>query len=353
MADKLLMGTARPLFRYGNNRYVLNYKPSMIEIPLPFTEEYVPNKGVFSPKKLFKHSDGFRPEAAVTWQYLDRVSVETLLSIFENDEYFYMRPHFNFYKEYEMLCLNKGELTRINTTANPYKGTLLFTGRETVTTHPVSSGAFDFNGTTQIADTSLIYSIAGDITLELWIKTDAIFIYNKVLFESTSGTPAWSIQMDREYHADPDSAWSIAFWTGGTHKIETDYLMADNSWHFLQIRRIGTQKYILIDGVQKATGGDSFGTNNIVGVKLGDTTNGLTCLCQILRVFNDDLNEDYYSRHSIEALDATAYNNLKLWWDFSQGNANDLSVHGNDGTITGTETYSEESFPDNGQTYLT
>lgn len=354
MSDKLLMGTSRPLFRYesGSNIYrnVLNDTPEQVLIPVPFPEEEILNRGVFSPYKIWKTSKGFRMNCIVTFGFLDRPSTEKLLEIFESGNSFYMRPHFNFYKEYEVVCLNaKSALQRINTIVQPYQGALYFTAEENVTSHPISKGGFNFNGSTKIANT-LASTLNGDCVVEMWIKTPASFSSKEELFSMVSSGVNWTVSINTN--------GTIEFITddGSSHTLTSTSALSVNKWHFICISRTDTDtKAIYIDGVEAVTAADdSKAANAITGTQLGETSSGFSGLCQVFRIYNDSFDGDtQYAEHSIEAINNSYQGNIKLWWDFSQGDATDLSDEENDGTVTGTETYSKESFPDNGSKYLT
>jgi len=353
MADKLLMGTARPLLRYEsggvNYRYVLNDQPLQIEIPIPFPEEEIINPGVFSPYTIWKTSKGFRLSCLVSYDWLERVSIETFLAIIESGNSFYLRPHFNFYKEYEVVCLNaRSALTRINTVANPYKGALLFTGKENITTHPISQGAFNFDGSTKVANT-LAATLNGDCSVEMWIKTPSAFSAQEELFSMASAGVTWTVSIKTD--------GTIEFVTddGSANTYNNPALeLSVNTWHFLTIGRVNTDvKMVCIDGVCDGTT-DSKAANAITATTLGAAANAFSGQCQIYRIYNDDLVTGVFpDEHMIEMIDGTYEGNIKLWWDFSQGNATDLSDEENDGTVTGTSAYSKESFPDTGAKVLT
>jgi len=357
MADKLLMGTARPLLRYEsggvNYRYVLNDQPLQIDIPLPFPEEEILNRGVFSPYTIWKTSKGFRLSCLVSYDWLERVSIETFLAIIESGNSFYLRPHFNFYKEYEVVCLNaRSALTRINTVANPYKGALLFTGKENITTHPISQGAFNFDGSTKVANT-LAATLNGDCSVEMWIKTPSAFSAEEELFSMTSAGVAWTVSIGT------DGILDFITDDGSENSWKSLVAMKTDSWYFIQVMRYSTdvKKVRILDSkgntVSVNTGtGDGKAANAITATTLGAAANAFSGDCQVYRIYNENTDTANLA-HSIEALDSGLEGNIKLWWDFSQGNATDLSDEENDGTITGTSAYSKESFPDNNQKVLT
>lgn len=356
MSDVLLMGTARPLFRYVSGsdvyRYVLNDKPTQIQIPLPFPEEEILNRGVFSPYSIWKTSKGYRPNIIVAFDTLDRPSIEQFLTIAESGNSFYMRPHFNFYKEYEVVCLNaRSALQRIGIVTQPYLGALYFTGKENITTHSISQGALSLDGSTKVANT-LASTLAGDCTVEMWIKTPVAFSVKEELFSMTSAGVNWTI------YIGTDGILDFITDDGSEHSLKSLVAMETSSWYFIQIMRYSTddKKTRILDSkgnnISTNTNNDSKAANAITATTLAATSNGFSGCCQIYRIYNENTDTSNLA-HSIEAIENDYQDDIKLWWDFSQGGATDLSDEGNDGTVTGTETYSKESFPDNGVKVLT
>ncbi len=356
MPDTLLMGTARPLFRYVSGsdvyRYVLNNKPMQIQIPLPFPEEEILNRGVFSPYSIWKTSKGFRLNVIVTLDELGRPSVEKFLEIIESGNSFYMRPHFNFYKEYEVVCLNaRSALQRRGIIVQPYQGALYFTGKENVTTHPISQGAFSFDGSTKIANT-LASTLNGDCSVEMWIKTPSAFSVKEELFSMTSAGVSWTVNIGT------DGIIDFITDDGSEHSLVSLAAMNTSSWYFIQVMRYSTddKKVRILDSkgnnVSVNTNNDSKAANAITATTLAAAANGFSGLCPIYRIYNENTDTANLA-HSIEAIGSSYADDIKLWWDFSQGATTDLSDEGNDGIVTGTETYSKESFPDNGVKVLT
>ena len=164
MADKLLWGNARPLFRVGTNRYVLNQPPANIDVKWP--KEVVLNQSLRG--KYFEHILGYRGVFVITWDYLDRASCELLKTIVDSTS-LYMRPHFNFWKEYQVRAVNGFELDRFGKVNQPYKGSLVFQTVELETDIPnESSGGMICNVNTKIEKS---ISLTDDISVEIWIKT--------------------------------------------------------------------------------------------------------------------------------------------------------------------------------------
>jgi len=343
------MGTARPLFRIGDERIVLNDSTSQTQIPFPFQEKSITHEGCFSPCKIWKYSRGFRGIFNLVWEHLDRPSHEKLLEIIESNEYFYFRPHFNFFKEYEVVLnpQNPGTIDRIGTVARQYKGNLVLVARETLASHPKSYGAFSFNGSTKI-DCTLAETLNGDCSVEMWIKTPRSFSSKEELF-SISGNVDWTVNITT------DGALEFLTDDGTLHQQLTGYaVLTENSWHFVTVTRADTDsKKICVDGKCEGVR-DEKAANAITAVTLGASSDAFSKYCQIFRVYNEYTAKSWTSiLHSIEAIRENFVNSIKLWWDSSQGDFTDLSGKGNDGTITGTENYSKESFPDNGFKMLT
>jgi hypothetical protein len=181
------------------------------------------------------------------------------------------------------------------------------------------------------------------------IKTPASFGSKEELF-SMAGTVAWTVSINTD--------GTIEFVTNdGSSATQTSTTaLSSNTWYFICISRTSTSfKNIWVNGALAATQqNDSKAANSITSTQLAETSNGFSGYCQIYRVYNDNFSGiTQYSAHSIEAIGDAYADNIKVWWDFSQGDATDLSAEGNDGTVTGTDQYYEESFPDNGSEYLT
>ena len=142
--DKLLWGFSRPLFRIGTSRYVLNQPTS--EHDEKFPKRIILNESSLT-GYLNEHKIGNRGIFTLTYDMLDRPSSETLIDIFNSASAIYMRPHFNFWKEYLIRCVNGWELDRMGKVNKPYKGVLIF---ETIALENAipdeSSGSFNFDG---------------------------------------------------------------------------------------------------------------------------------------------------------------------------------------------------------------
>jgi len=353
MSDTLLWGNTRPRIRVGTStqtngtNYVFNQPPA--EVPEEhFSKQIILNESSLT---IYLHEHLIKRRGIFTfdYEYLDRPSCERLRTILNSSSDKYLRPHFNFYKEYKVRCVNEWELEPFGKANQSYQGMLKFetiAGEATIPTP--SSGSFNFNGSTKIANT-LDSTLAGDCVVEMWIKTPSSFGSKEELF-SMAGTIVWTVSINTD--------GTIEFVTNdGSSATQTSTTaLSANTWYFLCISRTSTSlKNIWVNGALAATKqNDSKAANSITATQLAETSSGFSGYCQIYRIYNDNFSGIYqYSAHSIEAIGDAYADNIKVWWDFSQGAATDLSAEGNDGTITGTTTYVEESFPDNGSEYLT
>lgn len=350
MSDSLLWGSSRPRIRLGTfaqtngTNYVLNQPPAEIDIDFP--KQIILNESVLN---IYLNEHIIKRRGIFTFDYemLDRPSCERLIDILNSSSDKYMRPCFNFWKEYKVRCVNEWELDRMGKSNQPYEGILKFETIEGEDAIPSeSSGSFSFNGTTKVADASLAATVSGNMSIEMWLKTPSSFGSTKVLFEGLSAGVDWTVSLLTD--------GTIRFTTddGSADNLDSTSVLAVSTWYWISINRVNTQdKYIFVDGVGWGSQSDAKAANAITGVELGATSNGFDGLVQILRVFNDNISD--YNAHMIEAVPSEILSNLKLWWDFSQGAGTDLSAEGNDGDITGTTTYAEESFPDKRNEILT
>jgi len=346
MSDKLLWGSARPLFRIGTNRYVLNQPVSEHDIKFP--KEIVLNQAITG--KLYEHNLGHRGIFTVGYDLLDRPSTEVMKDILNSSSDIYMRPHFNFWKEYLIRCVNGFELDRFGKANQPYKGTLSFETINLESTIPAeSSGSFDFDGFTKIDYNKGSSWITGDISVELWIKVRAFGgcdTYLAHLIQTAIGYPTWYINLM--------TTREIKFTTtdndGKTHNLVTTNKLELDTWYHIIVKRVNTtHKYIAVNGEIWADENDTQVANDIKEAYLCYTVDGLDGLIQIFRVYNTNVNISGHAKNlMIEAIPSSYISALKLWWDFSQGNTDDLSENNNDGVVTGTEQYQKESFPDKG-----
>lgn len=350
--DTLLWGNTRPRIRVGTSaqtngtNYVLN-QPTIKPVNIHFPKQIILNESVLD-GTLTEHIIGRRGIFTCEYEYLDRPSCEYLIDIFNSSSDKYMRPNFNFWKEYKVRIVNTWELDEMGKSNQPYMGTLVFETISLESSIPSeSSGSFSFNGSTKVADTALDSTLSGDMSVEMWIKTPSSFGSEKILFEGLSAGVDWTISIQ--------SDGTIRFRTddGSSSDLDSSNTLSVSTWYHLVVRRVNTDdKYIVVNGTQWETGSDSKAANAITGVELAATSNGFDGLAQILRVYNDNISSNFQD-HMIEAMPSAVQANLKLWWDFSQGSANDLSAEGNDGIVTGTTTYYEESFPDKGYEIIT
>jgi len=352
MSDSLLWGSSRPRIRVGTSaqtngtNYVFNQPPAEIDIYFP--KQIILNESVLN---IYLNEHIIKRRGIFTFDYevLDRPSCERLIDILNSSSDKYMRPCFNFWKEYKVRCVNEWELDRIGKSNQPYEGILKFetiAGEDAIPSE--SSGSFSFNGSTKVANT-LASTLSGDCTVEMWIKTPSSFSSQEELFSMTSAGVVWTVSIK----------------TDGTIEFVTDDGSSDiynnpnlelkvDTWHFLTIGRVNTHtKVVCIDGVCDGTI-DNKAANAITATTLGAAANAFSGYCQIYRIYNDDLvTGSFPDAHLIEAIDSSYEGNIKLWWDFSQGAGTDLSAEGNDGDVMGTTTYAEESFPDKRNEILT
>jgi len=342
--DEMKWGTARPLFRIGNDRYVLNQNADVID---DFPKAARINQAIKG--KEFEHIKGYRGIIDVNYKHLDKASTE-LIRTLTNSTALYMRPHFNFWKEYWMRCLNGFELNRLGPQIElPYQGVLRF--REVPLEDDIpaeSSGSFHFDGTTKVEKSGL--SITGDATVEMWIKTPNNLSSDKNLFSATGGDVVWRVHImsaDKKIRFQTEES-SV------THDLKSDIALTENTWYHIMIRRVSTNiKRIVINGVVHGAASDTFSANNITTIYIGEVMNAFDGLCQIMRFYSANIHDDF-DYYMVEAIPSVYLAQMEIWWDFSQGNTDDLLYHyyesgvDNDGTVTGLEKYFKESFKDPG-----
>lgn len=339
--DKLLWGSARPLFRIGNNRYVLNQPPSEHDIDFP--KRIILNDAVKG--KLFEHLIGNRGIFTITFDKLDRPSCETLIDILNSSSDKYMRPHFNFWKEYLIRCANGWELDRISTIKHPYKGTLIFETIELESSIPnYSAGSFLNNGTTTIQSPVLSPAITDDVSVDFWIKWHSMA--GGIIYVTDQNSPD---QVHWQIDSEPTKKLNFITGLGGiAHSLLSNTEFDDGIWYHVCCKRINTDdKYIYVNGVLDASGSDSKPANDLVRFKVGHNTAAFDYPIQIAHLHSGDISA-YLNNIMIEAIPSSIVGNIKVWWDFSEGSApyTDLSGNSNDGALTGTEQYEKESFPD-------
>lgn len=352
MSDTLLWGSARPRIRLGTaaqtngTNYVLNQPPG--EYDDNFPKQIILNESVLT-GYLNEHKEGHRGIFTFDYEYLDRPSCERLIDIFNSSSDKYLRPYFNYYKEYKIRVVNEWELDRFGKANQSYSGTLQFETIPLETTIPSESfGSYSFDGSTKV-DCTLAATLSGDCSVEMWIKTPSSFSAEEELFSMTSAGVSWTVTIN--------TSGKIVFVTDdGSGDTKTSAgTLSTSTWHYVVVSRHDTSyKDIGIDDSFGTPQNDGKAANAITATTLGAATDAFSGYVQIYRIINDDTSgATAYAQHSIEAIGSTPLGNIKLWWDFSQGSETDLSTNGNDGTTTGTETYVEESFPDNGSEYLT
>lgn len=337
MLDTLLWGTARPLFRIGNDRWVLNQPPS--EQDDGFPKEIMLHESSLT-GKLFEYLLGRRGIFTINFDMLDRASCEVLIDIFNSSSDKYMRPHFNFHKEYLIRCVNDLELERMGKVNKPYKGTLIF---ETIALEPTipdeSSGSFHFDGTTKVAKAGL--SITGDATVELWIRTPDTLDAEKKIFVA-EGDVTWRIFVlaNKKIRFQTQEGES-------SHNLDSNATLTVNTWYHIMVRRVETdEKRIVINAEASGSAADTYAANNITSLYIGEVQDGFDGLIQIMRFYSTSISGDF-DYYMIEAIPSAYVTEIEIWWDFSQGNTDDLS-NSNDGVITGVELYYKESFKDPG-----
>jgi len=337
MSDRLIWGNARPLFRIDSTRYVLDDPPA--DIKITFDKKIILNESITG--KLYEHVLGYRGRFAITWEYLDRPSTEVLIDILNESPDIYMRPHFNFYKEYKVRPVRGFNLERFGKIYQPYKGTIEFETIELEEEIPAESkGAFSFDGSTKISvDISKNWT---DTTIDFWMKTPSEFSSEEDIVRlNYSGSGVMRVWLDTNGKLNITS-------NGNTLTAST--ACSTDTWHHVIAKKVSiSTRVIILDGV--AVGQDDDGSTSIMSFDefvVGNTTGGFSGDIQIVRLYNASIYQNYNAQMS-EVLQATP----TIWWDFSQGSAEDLSGNGYDGTVTGTESYTEESFPDRGYKLLT
>lgn len=334
MSDRLIWGNARPLFRIGSTRYVLNDPPANIRII--FDKKIILNESITG--KLYEHVLGYRGRFAITWEYLDRPSTEALINILNESPDIYMRPHFNFCKEYKVRPVRGFNLERFGKIYQPYKGTIEFETIELEDEIPTESkGAFIFDGSTNI-NTSFSTQAWTNTSVEFWLKTPSSFSSQVILKLLSSGSTVFEVGIT--------SAGKIYISSEGSTLSASTACSTDTWYHVICKKANTSQRRIILDG--EYVGADDDGSTSALNFDEFKLGNSFTGDIQIARLYNVSLYQNFEKQMS-EVIQATPF----LWWDFSQGNADDLSGNGYDGTVTGTEAYSEESFPDRGYKLLT
>lgn len=349
--DKLIYGTTRPLLRIGNDRWVLNQPPSLHGIKFP--KQVILNESWDG--KLFEHVLGYRGTFTVNWDLLDRPSVETLIDILNSSSDKYMRPHFNFWKEYKVRCANGFELDRFGKVNQPYKGTLVFETIELENSIPLeSSGSFYLGDEDFWTTGALTANLTGDVSVEFWVKWQDPFGTNAILYLTDDAAPegvTWQI--------DTEGSGTLSFISGPVgamdHLVTPAGTFVVGEWYHVVCKRINTDdKYIYVNGILKASKSDGFGANNLDSLKIGHVTAGFDGHIQIVRAYDSDIDVVTYFKHlMIEDIPSAYLTPMKIWIDFSSGLGTDLSGSDNDVTLTGDSNFAEYSFPDKGYEILT
>jgi len=338
-----MWGSARPLFRIGTNRYVLNQPVS--EHGIKFPKQIVLNESWNG--KLYEHNLGHRGIFTVGYDLLDRPSTEVMKDILNSSSDIYMRPHFNFWKEYLIRCVNGFELDRFGKANQPYKGTLSFETINLESTIPAeSSGCFYLGDNDYWTTGALTDNLIGDVSVEFWVRWQDPYGSKRIMYFTDIDPPSgvnWQI--------DTETGGTLAFITGppavGHHMATPAGTFLPNEWYHIVCKRINTDdKYIIVDGVEKASGSDLLAANNLNSLKIGETVTGFDGHIQTCRAYDQDITA--YNNIAIEAIPSTYISNLKIWIDFSSGLGTDLSGNSNDMTLKGNSNFKKESFPDKG-----
>lgn len=345
--DKLIYGTARPLWRIGNDRWVLNQPCAFHDIKFP--KEIILNQAIKG--KLFEHLIGNRGIFTLEYEYLDRPSVEILIDILNSSEDLYMRPHFNFWKEYKVRCVNGFELDRFGKVNQPYKGSLTFETIELESSIPAdSSGSFylgdnDFWSTGKLTD-----NLTGDVSIEFWVKWQDPLGTNAILYLTDDDAPDGV-----DWQIDTEGQGTLSFISGPVgamdHLVTPAGTFVVGEWYHIICKRTNTDdKVIIVDGVEKASKSDSFGANNLDSLRIGHITAAFDGYIQTVKAYDQDITE--YNKCAIEAIPSSYISNLKIWIDFSKGDGTDLSGNDNDCSLTEDENFEDYSFPDKGYEIL-
>lgn len=346
--DKLIYGTTRPLLRIGTDRWVLNQPPSFHDIKFP--KQIILNESWDG--ELFEHILGYRGIFTINWELLDRPSVEILIDILNSSSDKYMRPHFNFWKEYKIRCMHGFELDRFGKVNQPYKGTLVFETIKLENSIPLeSSGSFYLGDEDTWYTGALTDNLTGDVSIEFWVRWQDPLSGKAILWLSDVDPPQgcnWQI--------DTEGQGRLSFITGPTgnmhHMMTPIGTFVENIWYHIVCKRIDTDhKYIIVNGVSIVDEDDLKSVNNLTSLKVGHTTAAFDGHIQIVRAYDQDITE--YNKCAIEAIPSSYITNLKIWIDFSSGLGTDLSGNDNDVTLTGNSNFAEYSFPDKGYEILT
>lgn len=351
MSDESRYGTSRPLFRIDTDRYVLN---DGCKVKCRFPKVPIINRGATGNE--FEHIKGYRGLFELTFYKIAKPSQNLLETIVDVDadsaNPLYMRPHFNWYKEFNVRCLNGLEFEELLERIDAgYKVTLYFNSVPLETSSNIRSyGSFLNNGTTFINSPALT-PITGDASVDFWVKWHSMA--GGIIYVTDQNSPDlinWQID------SEPNGKLSFITGVGGpAHHLASNTVFTDGVWYHICCKRINTDdKYIYVNGVLDASASDTFVANDLVRLRVGHATAAFDYPIQIARLHSGDISGDL-DEIMIEAIPSGVLSNIKVWWDFSEGNApySDLSGNSNDGTLTGTEAYYSESFPDNLHEMLT
>jgi len=348
MSDESRYGTARPLFRILNDRYVLN-DGCMVKCRFPKVP--IVNRGVTGNE--FEHIKGYRGFFELTFYKIDKPSQNLLETIIDVDadsaNPLYMRPHFNWHKELNVRCLNGLEFDELLERIDAgYKAVLQFTSIPLETSSNIRSyGSFYLGDQDYWTTGALTDNLTGDVSIEFWVRWQDPLGTKAILYLTDVDPPNgvnWQI--------DTEGSGTLSFITGptgaGSHLVTDAGTFEVNKWYHIVCKRINTDdKYIYVNGVEVATASDLLGANNLNSLKIGHTTAAFDGHIQILRAYDSDIDVVTYGQNlMIEAIPSAYITALKIWFDFSKGDATDLSGNSNDGTLTGAENYYSESFPD-------
>lgn len=188
--------------------------------------------------------------------------------------------------------------------------------------------SFVWNGTSsdkiQVPGTSSLNFNAGGFSISAWFK-----------FSGTSNA-GYNYPIVSKHNCGENSGYilmlyndKLTFWIGGAGwtPLSTTESYIDNNWHQVTAVYDGTNRFIYVDGVAKATDAVAYTITNAANIALGgyNGCNG---------GFNGKVDEvKIYSRPLNATEVQSQYYGLVAYYPFN-GNANDESGNGHDGTVS-------------------
>ena len=189
------------------------------------------------------------------------------------------------------------------------------------------------------------------ITLEAWVRTDAIGVRQAVINKPYSGGGEPYYQYNLEIRATGELYFALS--VGGVRKIvdTTGFAVTAGQWHHLAATYDGTTMRLYRDGVAYTTPTvhagslSNYATNLAIGAALSGAANPTDGTIDEVRIWNGARSAGEIQANMDQALTGSE-SGLVGYWRFDTGSglsAVDSTVNGNDGTLTGGPAWLEQT----------